>query len=71
MVGAVMVLPQGVAYATLAGMPPEYGLYGAMLLASTSRNRPASSPACATSRRISVRRIRACSRSACSRLAHP
>jgi sulfate permease, SulP family len=31
LVGAVMVLPQGVAYATLAGMPPEYGLYGAML----------------------------------------
>ena len=31
LVGAVMVLPQGVAFATLAGMPPEYGLYGAML----------------------------------------
>jgi SulP family sulfate permease len=30
-VSAVLVLPQGVAYATLAGMPPEYGLYGAML----------------------------------------
>jgi len=31
LIGAVLVLPQGVAYATLAGMPPEYGLYGAML----------------------------------------
>jgi len=30
-ISAVLVLPQGVAYATLAGMPPEYGLYGAML----------------------------------------
>ena len=29
--GAVMVLPQGVAFATLAGMPPQYGLYAAML----------------------------------------
>ena len=34
LVGAVMVLPQGVAFATLAGMPPEYGLYGAMLPAA-------------------------------------
>jgi SulP family sulfate permease len=24
--GAVVVLPQGVAFATIAGMPPEYGL---------------------------------------------
>ena len=29
--GAVVVLPQGVAFATLAGLPPEYGLYGAMV----------------------------------------
>ena len=29
--GAVVVLPQGVAFATLAGMPPEYGLYAAMV----------------------------------------
>ena len=29
--GAVVVLPQGVAFATLAGMPPQYGLYAAML----------------------------------------
>ena len=29
--GAIVVLPQGVAFATLAGMPPAYGLYSAML----------------------------------------
>ncbi len=29
--GAIVVLPQGVAFATIAGMPPEYGLYAGML----------------------------------------
>ncbi len=29
--GAVIVLPQAVAFATIAGMPPEYGLYAAMV----------------------------------------
>lgn len=29
--GAVIVLPQGVAFAAIAGMPPEYGLYTAMV----------------------------------------
>ncbi|TAG77368.1 MAG: SulP family inorganic anion transporter [Betaproteobacteria bacterium] len=29
--GAVVVLPQGIAFATLAGMPAEYGLYTAMI----------------------------------------
>ncbi len=29
--GAVVVLPQGVAFASLAGMPPQYGLYTAMI----------------------------------------
>ena len=31
LIGALVVLPQGVAFATLAGMPPEYGLYCAMI----------------------------------------
>lgn len=29
--GAVVVLPQGIAFATLAGMPPHYGLYAAIV----------------------------------------
>ena len=31
LVGGLVVLPQGVAYATLAGLPPQYGLYTAMV----------------------------------------
>lgn len=29
--GAAIALPQGVAFAVIAGLPPEYGLYTAML----------------------------------------
>jgi len=32
--GAVIVLPQGVAFAIIAGLPPEYGLYSAIVPAS-------------------------------------
>jgi SulP family sulfate permease len=31
LLGAVLVLPQGIAFATLAGMPPQYGLYTAIV----------------------------------------
>ncbi|MBF0322555.1 MAG: SulP family inorganic anion transporter, partial [Magnetococcales bacterium] len=29
--GAVVVLPQGIAFASIAGLPPQYGLYSAMV----------------------------------------
>ncbi len=29
--GAIIVLPQSIAFATIAGMPPQYGLYAAMV----------------------------------------
>ncbi len=29
--GAIVVLPQGVAFASIAGMPPQYGLYAGMI----------------------------------------
>ena len=44
LLGAVLVLPQGIAFATLAGLPPEYGLYTAVVpcivaaLAGSSRH---------------------------------
>jgi SulP family sulfate permease len=31
LVGAVLVLPQGIAFATLAGLPPQYGIYAAVV----------------------------------------
>lgn len=31
LLGAVLVLPQGVAFATLAGLPPQYGIYTAVI----------------------------------------
>jgi len=29
--GAVIVLPQGIAFSSIAGLPPQYGLYTAMV----------------------------------------
>jgi SulP family sulfate permease len=31
LLGAVLALPQGVAFATLAGLPPQYGIYSAVV----------------------------------------
>ena len=31
LLGALLVLPQGVAFATMAGLPPQYGLYSAIV----------------------------------------
>lgn len=31
LLGAILVLPQGIAFATLAGLPPQYGLYSAIV----------------------------------------
>ncbi|MBU4432429.1 sodium-independent anion transporter, partial [Patescibacteria group bacterium] len=30
LIGAIIVLPQGVAFATIAGLPPQYGIFAAI-----------------------------------------
>ena len=46
--GAIVVLPQGVAFATIAGMPPEYGLYAGMIPAITGIYQHLDKSVCAT-----------------------
>ena len=40
LIGALVVLPQGVAHATLAGLPVQYGLYCAMVPAVVVGSNP-------------------------------
>ena len=37
MIGAILILPQSIALATLAGMPPEYGIYTNIFPVSRSK----------------------------------
>jgi SulP family sulfate permease len=43
--GALIVLPQAVAFAAIAGMPPEYGIYAAIVptIVPAQRQQPRSS----------------------------
>ena len=38
--GALLVLPQALAFASLAGLPPEYGLYTAIVPCAVARSGP-------------------------------
>ena len=60
--GAIVVLPQGVAFATIAGMPPQYGLYAGMIPAIVAAtNTPNRVPREANSRCSRVNnRVRHC-----------